>query len=645
MKNLFIVLCTFFVIPLIVRAGDGSNYVVSLISKDLLKGADAVMRLEEQRFEIKSTRSAIYTNHYVITILNENGDKWTELEEYYDKYRKIESVEGFLYDASGKQLKKVKIKDMEDLSGVSGSNLIDDNRIKRHNFYYRVYPYTIEYIVQLEYKSTLFFPRWIPQGGDRLSVEQSSMTVVCPADYTFRYKAFQYDKDPVIKQEKNNQISTWAVKNMPAIQKESYSPRWHELTTMVIFGPTEFQIDDYKANMQSWEDFGKFVYALTENRYQLPDHVKKEVHRLTDQVTDLRAKIILLYQYLQRNTRYISIQLGIGGWQPFPAAEVAAKSYGDCKALTNYMFSLLKEAGIPSAYTLVRAGRNATYITEDFPSQQFNHVILCVPFEKDSVWLECTSQTLPAGYLSDFTANRYALLVDKNGGHLVRTPKYGLDENGQLRKINAVLSDEGALLIKAKTNYGGLQQDNLHMLINSLSKEKVKEYLHDELDFATYDVSQFEYKENRESALPSIDEFLTISVSNYATITGRRLFITPNVMTRSYRKLTPDTARKYDILFELEYRDVDTVEIELPAGYTPEAMPQPVAISSPFGKYTSSVKLTGNKLFYYRSIEQYSGRFPAKEYANLVKYYEDVYKADRNRVVLVKNETQEKKAF
>ena len=59
---------------------------------------------------------------------------------------------------------------------------------------------------------------------------------------------------------------------------------------------------------------------------------------------------------MQNNTRYISIQLGIGGWRPFEAAYVASKGYGDCKALSNYMYSLLKEAGILSYYTLVKAG-------------------------------------------------------------------------------------------------------------------------------------------------------------------------------------------------------------------------------------------------------------------------------------------------
>jgi hypothetical protein len=340
---------------------------------------------------------------------------------------------------------------------------------------------------------------------------------------------------------------------------------------------------------------------------------------------------------MQKNTRYISIQLGIGGWQPFDAKYVATKAYGDCKALTNYMYSLLKEAGINSSYTLIKSGRHANKVLADFPSQQFNHVILCVPLQKDTMWLECTSQTMPAGYLGDFTCDRYALLINEDGGTLVRTPKYAMKENLETRNIKATLDEDATLVVKAFTRYGGLQQDMYHGLINSLSKDKVKEYLHEELDFATYEVSKFDYKENK-SSLPVVEESLDIIVSNYATITGKRLFIVPNVMTRTHRKLQADSTRKFDLELGFEYKDVDTVEINLPAGYTTESMPQDVSINSKFGKYNCSVRLLGTQLIYYRSMEHYGGRFPAKDYAELVKFYETIYKADRNKVVLVKNQ-------
>src|SRR5204862_4469795 len=120
------------------------------------------------------------------------GDDWAEFTASYDKLQEINSVEGTLYDANGKQLKRVKSKDVQDISAVSDYSLMDDNRIKKHNFYYKVYPYTVEYTVEVHYKNTLFFPMWIPQGSEKLSVEHSEVNIVCPTEYQFRYKAFKY---------------------------------------------------------------------------------------------------------------------------------------------------------------------------------------------------------------------------------------------------------------------------------------------------------------------------------------------------------------------------------------------------------------------------------------------------------------------
>jgi uncharacterized protein DUF3857/transglutaminase superfamily protein len=637
MKKVFLGFFCLATVNLVSAHNGEDDYAVSRISPVLIKNANAVTRLSERSFEFRSTKEAIEKKHWVITIMNENGDEFADFVDGYGKLIEINSVEGFLYDANGKLLKKVKTKEMQDLSGVGESSLMEDTRVKHHNFYYKVYPYTVEYNEEITYKYTLFFPDWMPQGREKLSVEKSSFTIVCPAEYKLRYKSSHYTGEPTITTDNNKKLYSWSVNNLPAVIKEVYAPRMDEITTKVITGPSDFQVGNYVGNMVSWQDFGKFIYALKDGRDQLPENVKQTVHLIADRISDPKKKIEALYEYMQKNTRYISIQLGIGGWQPFDASYVATKGYGDCKALTNYMYSILKEVGIPSNYTLIHAGELEKYFDEDFPSSQFNHVILSVPLSADTMWLECTSQTVPAGYLGSFTCDRYALMIDQNGGKLVRTPTYSLNDNLQLRKTTAKLDDAATLSVKCVTTYRAEQQDDLHGMIHYLTKDKIKEQLQKDLDFATYDVVNFEYKEEK-SAMPLLTESLDLSISNYASLTGKRLFIMPNVMTRRSAKLKADEERKYDIEMLYPYIDKDSVELEVPAGFEVESAPAAVTLDNKFGHYASSVKVEGNKIYYYREMQHYTGRFPAKDYSALVSFYDAIYKADRNRVVLVKKD-------
>ena len=612
-------------------------YAVKNISPVLLKDANVVKRTEVIRFEVINSTKTKLNYKYAFTILNENGDKYASLVEYYDNLRKIESIEGTLYDADGKVLKKLKSKDIQDLSGVSDISLMDDNRNKAHSFYHKIYPYTVEYEVEVNYNNTFHFPGWITQEGQHIAVEESNFTFICPANYQFRYKALNYNKAPVETTDKEKKSYYWQVKDLPAVITEPYAPRWHELTTMLSLAPNDFEVEGFKGNMATWKDFGKFLYELKKGKDVLPLHIKNQVKELTANAKSDQEKIKILYDFLQQNTRYISIQLGIGGWQPFDAEYVATKRYGDCKALSNYMYSLLKEVNIKSQYALIKSGKQEHYLMEDFPSNQFNHAILCVPLLNDTMWLECTSQTVPAGYMGNFTGNRKALLVDENGGTLVNTPRYGLAENQQVRMAKGKLDEEGALIVKVDTRYLSIQQDELHDLINGLSKQKVKETLQEYLDLATYDISEFKYVEHKD-AYPQIDEALQISISNYATITGKRLFLTPNLLNQSNNKLSVDHERKYDLCFTYAYNDIDSVEIEIPNGYSLESILQPVNLKSKFGNYSSYIKVEGTKVKYIRTRQQFEGRFPSSDYSDLEKYYAAIYKADRGRIVFVKKE-------
>jgi hypothetical protein len=612
------------------------DYNVKNIPNELLKNANAVKRNEQIHFAIHSLTNTTYKQKYAFTILNEKGDRFATFLEYYDKLRKINSIEGSLYDANGKLLKKLKSKDIIDLSAVDDISLMDDNRKKIHSFHHKVYPYTVEYEVEIKFFHTFYIPGWITQEDEFVAVENSSYSITHPEQYKVRYHQFNYVGEPKILNEKGLKNITWKITNKQAIKKESYAPRWHELTTMVSLAPTDFQIDNYKGDMSSWKEFGKFMYDLSKGRDALPDNIKQQVKTLTARATSDVEKISILYDFLQKNTRYISIQLGLGGWQPFEATYVAKQGYGDCKALSNYMYSLLKEVGIKSHYALIKAGAFDNMIMPDFPSNQFNHAILCVPVKNDTIWLECTSQTNPFGYMGDFTGNRKALLITEEGGVVVNTKNYLKEDNLQVRKAVGKIIEDGSLQTSIETKYFSMQQDQLHKLINFLSKDKVKEILQADLGLPTYNIDGFKYTEKK-NIKPEIQEDLELFVANYATITGKRLFITPNLLNKSTSKMANEE-RVYDLCINYAYRDVDTIEYQLPAGYKPESVPKDVALVTKFGNYSSSIKFVEDKLIYTRIREQFSGRFSNKDYNDLVVYYNEIYKADRNKIVMVKSE-------
>jgi hypothetical protein len=569
--------------------------------------------------------------------LNQNGDKYASLLLPYDKFEEIISVDGSLYDERGKRIRRLKKEEIRDISSGAFTYEfdVDDTRYKIHDFHCKTYPYTVEYEWEEKYFTSQYFPPWNPQEGYAYAVQESSFSVIYPSDYVIRYKAINYKGEPEKSVEKGKNVNHWKLDNLEALDYEVFSPPFEKLTTIVYIAPTKFKVENYEGDMSTWETWGKFIFMLKQNRDELPLDVKDQVHRMTDYVGDVREKIRMLYEYLQRNTRYISIQIGIGGWQPFDAKFVASKKYGDCKALSNFMFALLKEAGIPSYYCVIQAGAQKSDMIADFPCHQFNHATLCVPLNKDTLWLECTSQDVPMGYIGSFTGNRHALLISEKGGVVVSTTRYGSKENLRTRFVKAVVDNAGKLDLTSATRMRAMEGDQMHFLINHNSRDKVTESLKESLELPTYDITRMDYAEDKES-IPTLTMTIGVTASGYAQVTEKRMFINPNVLNRHNQVLTTDSARRFPIYMREDSRQMDTVEISLPPGYAAESVPGPVSLENEFGKYASTVKVLGDKIVYYRFEEKHAGLFPAASYDILVKYYGQIRAADYNKVVLVK---------
>ena len=613
------------------------NYSTALIPDSLRKGARAVVRESETILEIKSPGKAIEKEHNVYTVLNPNGDNLGGYTSTYGKFNSISEISGMLYDGFGKPLRKMKRKDMQDKSYVDDMSLASDYRYLDYNFYYQTYPYTVEFQEEDEMNGILDFNDWQPLYNSGISTQHSKYVIIAPKDYEVRFRLMNGAPPPVITENGDKKIYTWEAGNLPARHTEPSGPRWREMVPYVLLAPSEFEAQGYKGNMTTWLSYGKFIAQLRAGRDALPENIRQKVHSITDTIPDVRRKVYALYHYLQENTHYINLSLGIGGWQPFPPDYVATKKYGDCKALSNYMVAMLKEAGIPAKYVEIRAGEDAVPMIEEFPSFQSNHIITCVPMGRDSLWLECTSQTVPAGYMGKFTGGRKAILIDEDGGHIVRTPAYTAGDNTQCRIIRAQINAEGNLDANVNTVYHCLRQDLPQAMIDEMSAETRTRYLNSLFALPTYSVDKSHYEEEK-GPMPVVKEDLHVSAPNYASVTGRRLFIAPNLFDRSHKRLSADSVRHYDYITHQSYTDIDSVEIAIPAGYQPESMLKDVAIDGKFGTYKARIKFENDKLVYYRYLQQTAGRFPPADYPELVRFYEQLYQADNQRVVLVKKE-------
>ena len=608
-------------------------YMAADIPPALRVGANAVLRNKETTVNMVSSDNVVYTVKEAITILNKGGDDHAVLVLPYNKNTAIKSAKGQILDAQGIQISKFNLSDFNDQSAVSDFSLYEDDRLKYYNPVITAYPFTIVYEYELRLKQNLIIPDWYANQQPDMAVEKSVYTFSASPGEKLRIKAYNYKGEAKETQREKQNSLTWTVENLAAFKQEPYSPSPDDYRTYVKIAPEQFSYYRTKGKYSNWDELGKWIYTdLIKTRQNLNPAVVAEMKALVQGADSDKEKAQRVYEYMQRKTRYISVQIGIGGFQPMFSEDVHRLGYGDCKALVSYMQSLLAAVDVPSYYCVVYAGRTKQGMDPEFASMdQGNHVILALPMGKDTTWLECTNQNYPFGFLGDFTDDRLVLACTENGGKLLRTPLLKTEMNVTKRQATLMVDQAGNITGTTNTTYKGSQYDIHEALIRKPLAEQTK-ILSDYYDVDNTTFNQVSVTQEK-SVDPVTTEKLNIRIAAYVPNSQQSAYLVPNAFNR--HPVTKTVAnRKLPLYINRGYVDEDEITYKLPAGYNIEYQPNDLDLNTPFGSYVTRITKKGDELLYYRKFILNNGTHAPKEYAAFSEFMNQVATADRSKVIL-----------
>ncbi|MEC3877726.1 DUF3857 domain-containing protein [Chryseobacterium salviniae] len=610
------------------------NFAASEIPENLKKNADAVIRKDFTTIQINKIDDIRYQLYTVTTVLNKDGDSDAQIYIPYEKGNSISDVKVNIYDEAGKKIKSFSKSDFNDFANNNQGTFYSDSRVMVLPYMPTQYPYTVEFSYQIGDENTVFLPDFTPFRSTKVSLEEAQMKIINKSGIDLKTKIYPsaYNYTSVIESE-NAGEKIYTYKNVPAVDDVFLLPQPVKILPKVSFALTKFNLEGKQGTLTDWKDFGSWYYNSILQPVSLSTPaIKAEVMSLGLKGTT-EEKVKKLYQHMQAKTRYIFVALGIGGWQPMFPDEVQKKGYGDCKGLTNYMKTLLDEAGIPSYYSVINSGASPVSFDKDFPKMGGNHVILMVPTEKGNIWLENTSQQMAFNHLSYSTTARNVLSIRKDGIELIDTPDYTAEQSKEKQQLKIKINEDNSILGEGSFSYTGIQYDN-NLVLASMSPKERTEAVKNMLDVLHFEkIEMKNFQNDKDNAVAKYD--LDFKANNYSKNAGSSIIFraVPIYSNNIYKN-----EEKRELPFELRQSFEDEYEVNfiLPQQYKVEELPENVVLNSEFGTYKLTFVKNGESLKVNRSIKINKGIYPKEKYNDYVNFRKKTINIDNSKILISK---------
>jgi hypothetical protein len=608
--------------------------------------APAIILLDERTTTVKENGDITTVQRRAYRILRPQGREYGTFDVAFNKDMRVTSVNGWSLPAQGKEL-EVKGKDAVE-TGYSSEALYSDSR----RIILRIPAAEPGNVIGYEYEQKerpwLFQEIWQCQAA--VPVLRARYTLQLPAGWEFR--ASWRNHAPLEPRREDQNRWLWEVGDVPAVKMEESMPPADSIAAQLAISFTGPGDSAAAKGPGSWPQIAQWYSRLASERVAITPEMRAKVDEITAEQKTVLGKTLRIAAFVQREIRYVAIEMGIGGLQPHFAGEVFGTRYGDCKDKVTLLAAMLRVIGVDSYYALVHTDRG--FVQRAFPTvRAFNHVILAirlpdlpsngswnarldVPGAGSLLFFDPTDPVTPLGALPPVLQASAALVVLKDGGELVELPLAPPTANGLERTAKFRVAADGSLAGEVKEVYtGAFAADERGRFQETRGADRAKliqEFL------AQFLNAQIESASLTNLDIPSADFGITykFAAPGFAKPAGQLLLVRPRVLGRKSAK-PPAKDRKYPVEFEATALEKDTFEIGLPEGYRVDELPPPVSIEYPFAIYTSRTVSAAGSIRYERAYELKQIRVPVDRLEDLAELYRRIA-ADEHASVVLKKE-------
>jgi len=610
---------------------------------------DAVLLYSETNVTVVSIDKIKTQVREAYKILRPNGRGHGTVLVRVNPQRKVKSLHGWCIPAQGKDY-EVKDKDAIEVSppSIEGAELISDVKYKVLHIPAPDPGNIVGYEYEVEDQPFFLQDMWQFQEMD--PVRESHYSLQLPVGW--EYKASWLNHPEAKPTEVGGNLSQWVLNNVRGMRREpEMPPRDGVAGSMIVsfFPPGGPALNGFA----TWNDMGKWYANLVTGRMEASPAIKQQVAALTASKSTPLQKMQAIAEFVQRDIRYVAIELGIGGWQPHPAPDVFSHRYGDCKDKATLLRSMLQEIGVDSYYVAIYTERGA--VTPQTPAHHgFNHVITAIKLPEGLtdqsliatiqhpklgkiLFFDPTDYLTPFGQIRGALQANYGLLVTPDGGELIELPQQPSSMNGVQRTAILTLDATGTLKGEVKEVRLGQRASSERWRLRTVTTDTDRIKPIEEL--LANSLGSFHITHASVINLQQTDQPFGFNYSfespNYAKNAGNLLLVRPRVIgNKGAGFLETKEPRKFPVEFEGPARDTDTFEITIPAGYAVDDIPPPVDADYSFASYHAKTVVNGNVVDYSRTFEVRELSVPVDKAEDLRKFYRTIASDERNTVVL-----------